>query len=295
MHRKNLILALVAIVLLFLNLMLMRGEGGEERLSYDDAMFAVSDTASIRSIKIDDILLERKAGLWQLEEAPADAAILNYLLSILHRVRVKKPVGPMSPQGASRIWINGEEAFAVSSNERQTRTFFIKEGTGYEVEIPGFSDYLGGVFELDRDQYRDRLLIDGNWRSIQALRLQYKADSLQDLEIIFTNGFFDVVGQDAIDSSAVVNYLEQYRYFQANEFVRSGRVAYLDSLVKTEPMATLAVVDIKQPEGTKLNIFPRNPGDAYYLLTNEKGEMYVVEEKRMQGILAEPQDFSAVK
>lgn len=265
---------------------------GAESISirYDERLFAVSDTASVSSIVIDDIVLTRGSGQWQVGDRPADPAFTDHLLNVLLRVRVKKPVGEMDTTDAVRIRVN-KEAYYFTSNDTKTRTFFIKDGEGYEVEIPGFSDYVGGIFELLPDQWRDRLVYDGSWRTIQQLQLDYPAREGSNFSMTFEKDFFKMEGINRLDTTVMMDYLNQFQFFQANERLSVGRQPYLDSLKETEPLAILTIDDIQYDAPLQLRIFPRVGEDPFHLWLDADGEMVLVDTRRTSAVLRSRADF----
>jgi len=256
---------------------------------FDEAQFAVRDTASVTSISIGDVQL-RKETTWMVGQYPADPTFVDHLLNVLLRVRVKKPVGEMSAEGAVAITVN-DRAFHFKPNDTKTRTYFIEEGQGYEMEIPGFSDYVGGIFELASDQWRNRLVYNGSWRTIQLLTLDYTATDADDFEIRFEKDFFKIDGIASQDTTRMMDYLNQFQYFQANERLSPGRVPYLDSLARTKPLAVLTIDDIQIDQPIRFTIFPRRPQDGFHLMLDPNGEMIVVDMQRAGMILMRKEEF----
>ncbi len=250
---------------------------------FDEAQFAVRDTSSVKAISIGNIQL-RKETAWMVGQYPADPAFVDHLLNVLLRVRVKKPVGEMSTEDAVAISVN-DRSFHFKPNDTKTRTYFIEEGQGYEMEIPGFSDYVGGIFELAADQWRDRMVYNGSWRTIQLLTLDYTANDADDFEIRFEKDFFKIAGVAQLDTARMMDYLNQFQYFQANERLSLGRVPYLDSLAQTKPLAVLTIDDIQINQPITFTIFPRRPQDGFHLLLDPSGEMIAVDKPRTEMLL----------
>lgn len=266
---------LIAIgILLIANLGLYFGERGSTGLEYDESMFAIQDTVGLTTIRIGEISL-KKSDIWMVGESPADPAFMDHLLNILMRVSVKKPIGETDEEGIL-IDIEGQDSFYFGSNETKTKSYFFKDGEGYEMEIPGFSDYLGDIFELEEDQWRDRLVYDGNWRTIQKLRMDYTANDQNDFEIAFETEFFKVSGVNVIDTVNLMNYLNQFEYFQANERISRGRIPELDSISASDPVAILTIDDINFPTPFSIQIFERRLEDPFHLMLDGEGEMIVV-------------------
>ena len=154
--------------------------------------------------------------------------------------------------------------------------------------MPGYKDNVVDIFLLHPDQWRDRLVLDASWRSIQELSLTRRNED--PLTLTFDDKFFLVNGSTAQDSSAVVDYLNQFQYFEANEMLSAGRFPRFDSLAQTQPLATIEIDDIKQGEPIQLSIFPTLDNQAYHLVISE-GEMMVIDAGRVEGLLASAQDF----
>ena len=183
-----------------------------------------------------------------------------------------------------------QENFQVLGDANATKTYFLVADEGYQVEIPGYSDYVGAIFQLRKDQWRDRLVINGNWRSIQKLEVDYAGEG-EDLSIRFADAFFEVSLVDALDSNAVINYLNEFEFLRANERISPGRFPRLDSLAQTAPEAIITIDDIKGSEPLQLVIFPAIPGDQFRLVLDPNNLMAVFEEERVRALLRRPADF----
>lgn len=296
--KRNQILSAVLVLLLIVNLIFALLPDTKSSVSFDERMFAVTDTSSINRISItkndEVILLNREDDGWELNgKYSVDAGLKNLFMNILQRVTVKKPatidlVKPIT------VEIDGS-IFMVSGNATQTKTYFTSEGQSYEVEIPGYSEYLGGIFELNLDQWRDRLAYNGSWRTIQKLKMDYTSSDDMDFEIQFSESFFEVTEVPAIDSSKVVAYLNQFQYLQTNERVSSGRFKRYDSLAKTVPLAKLTIESINYSAPEQFLIYPSLDNEAYHLVMNKAGEMMIFDKKRINGLLQRKIDFVFVE
>ena len=85
--------------------------------------------------------------------------------------------------------------------------------------------------------------------------------------------------------------MEQFQYFQINDFLEKGKYEKYDSLLQTEHMAILTIKDIDQTKNRKLNVYPLIKGESFYLLTDEKEEMMVIDSKRMNNLLSKKDQF----
>jgi hypothetical protein len=306
--RSKILLPLIAL-LLAANLFFWFRDPSRQSLDFDPMAFAVEDTASLSSITFEKTglssLLEKSESGWTVNsEFPVDANLLRVFKSVMTQLRVKRQISDQELQSlVSRIRNEGTEVsitsndgkllFTVLGNETKTRTYFITADseTGYEVEIPGYSDYIGGIFNLQPNQWRDRLIFSGNWRTIQSLTIDYTNEQYGDLDIRFEGDFFTVKGVQELDSNQVVGFFDQFSYLQANEIITGTNYPRYDSLKETAPFLTMNIDDIKLPDTYQLKIFPPLEGESVLLVTDNKGEMMVFSENRIQNFFAQPQDF----
>lgn len=237
----------------------------------------------------DTIRLEKVENGWLVNGTKADDGFMNTLFSILERIEVGRSIESWQDEPLGKVVLSnseGEVSFDYASNPRRTRSYFITGNNAKEVGVPGYKDLVIDLFELHPDQWRDRLIVDGSWRSIQKLTLVNEKGS--DFEIVFNNTFFNLNGEAPKDSSSVVNYLDQFQQFQANEMISDGRFEALDSLGNTQPVIVLTIDDIKYASPIRLEIFPSLPGQAYHLVKNKEGEKMVLDAQRVRGILRGP-------
>lgn len=296
MLAKNKKLLGVFVLLLISNLIFLLVGGKSTGVSFDEQKFALTDTAGVSSIQLNEVKLSRSPqGQWLVnEEYAVDPNLDRLLFSIMNRVRVQKPVDVPQEEGV-KVQITGDHpmTFHVWGNPTKTRTYFSMddEDEVYQVQIPGYNEYVGGIFELKGDQWRDRLVLNESWRTVQKLELDYSDEAKSDLNIRFDKDFFLVDGVQRLDSNAVVDYLNQFQFFQANEWISKGRFAQYDSLSTKPVLAKLIIESINYDLPIMLEIYPQLPGDRIYLVMTYDESMFVVDDQRMSQILLEKKDF----
>ena len=297
MSKTNKILLAVIAALAIINIGLFFSGKLNSSGDVKKSIFTVSDTSMVNKISIQSlnssISISRESNAWSLNNKyRVDEGLRRLFFSIIQRVSVRKPVD-MAPSDSIYVSLQGEENldFLVFSNPTKTRTYFYhpEENQSYEVEIPGYNEYLGGIFELKENQWRDRLIIDENWRSIKSVKLDYSNDQ-PDLSIEFNGKFFNLDGVSSPDSSMVIDYLNQFQVFEVNEIIARERFPQYDSLSKTTPVATLTIASIRNSEPGQLKLYPALDNMAFQLVT-KNGELMILDSKRANQILMKPQDF----
>lgn len=239
----------------------------------------------------DTTKIERSEQGWTLNnQYKADGGFVNTLISVLNRVEVGRTIEDWDREIQGSIEVefdfNSRYRFQFATNPTKTKTYFISDDIAKEVAVPGYRDNVAEIFTLHPDQWRDRLILDGSWRSIQRLEVSNKTG--EDFNIVFDDSFFLVNGETPTDSSGVINYINQFQQFQANEMISSGRFPELDSLASTEPMAILLIDDIKYEDPKTLNIYPGLKNQPYHLAVDENGNRMVIDARRVQQILSNP-------
>ncbi len=306
MKRRNQILLLVSLALILLN---FAGyfAAGSWRGNVDTDLFAVSDTSDIRSIEFvgpeHNYSIARAENDWQVNGTHnIDASFRNILMAVLSRVQVKNRLGgafgekllAKAGQEGVLVKVNGSAIFRVLGNATKTRTYFVDASGAqvFEVNIPGYRDFIGSIFQLTPTQWRERTLFAGSARTIQKLSIDYPADP--DLTVTYNGDFFDVDRVAVVDTAALENYLDQFVRLQANERIDLGRFPQYDSLSKTTPRAILQIESLTG-EPVRLNIFDRLGRDRFHLVQDQQGELTVFEARRINALLKKPDYFDQAK
>ncbi|SHJ73606.1 hypothetical protein SAMN04488028_1011063 [Reichenbachiella agariperforans] len=296
---------LLVLVLISSVLFLFDGRGGSDQIDRD--RFVIADTAAIDAIHIQstdqDIHVVRQGDTWTLNDTLAiDPSLMQITNSIMSQVTVQRPVSQLNKaevrqqleKTGQKVTISlGDErrTFYTGGNLQKTQSYFADEELKevYLVGIPGYHHYIPGIFELTLNQWRDRLLFDSNYRSIQEWTIDYAKGV--DLKMEFEDRFFSIAGVQQIDTAALMSYFNGFEQFQLNDYLSPGKYPRYDSLLTTAPIAHLSLTDIDQRKNRVLDIYAKIPGERFYLYSDANKEMIVVDEKRTEALLKSPSQF----
>ncbi|UXP32523.1 DUF4340 domain-containing protein [Reichenbachiella agarivorans] len=302
---QKLIGTLVVLVAFSLSLWIWDGKGVQG--SFDRSIFVIEDTAAISAIhiqsKVQDISVQRDGQRWTLNDSMAiDPSLIQISESVLSQVSVLRPISQLNIDEVRKqllesgqkitITMDGHDrVFYAGGNLQKTQSYFGDADLQnvYLVGIPGYSNYVSGIFELTANQWRDRLLFNSNFRSLQSLQIAYADGS--DLEIRFKDRFFTVDQIQKIDTAVLTSYINSLEGFQLNDYLKAGEFPRYDSLLKTEPLAHLSIRDIDLDKNRELDVYPKIAGERFYLLSDRKGDMIVVDQNRIQKLLVTPDQF----
>ena len=307
MRVRNIELLGISLFLIILNLWLFNLKPALVSLSFDPDLFMIGDTAQIEKFQFNSQVLDhyfsRQEG-WKINNKfPTDPNLRKMLFTVSNRVKVSRALtGDEKDQLLKRneeagtsvtLTVEGREwSYSVVGNANKTKTYFIQNQEVYQVDIPGYQDFLASIYELKQDQWRDRLIFNGNWRTIQKMAIIYPEKSNKNVMIRFKDTFYEIDGLDQIDSSAVVAYLNQFEYLQANERISAGFLPAYDSLSQTPPEVIISLSDIKYKLPVEIRIFPQLPGQNIRLIMDQDDELMVFESKRILSYFKSRPDFA---
>lgn len=293
---KSLKYIILIVVLLVANLWLFFADSFSSTPSKSN-YFDSQDLSSVSMIKFvvdgQEVKLERSKQGWTLNDTyKADEGFMNTLISVLQRVEVGRTIENWNQKvmGEAEVEFdfNSRYRFQFASNATQTKSYFVTDGVAKEVAVPGYRDNVIDLFDLHPDQWRDRLVFDGTWRTIQKIRVEYFNGNAP-FEIKFEDKFFLLNDQQPQDSTSVIDYLNQFEYFQANEMMSKGRFPEFDSLANTPPIAIISLDDIKSEQPTILKVFPRLNNQGYHLMVKGDSQQLVIDARRVEGMLSRPE------
>ena len=307
MRVRNIVLLGISLFLIILNLWLFNLKPALVSLNFNPDLFMIRDTTQIEKFqfhsKILDHYFSRQEG-WKINNKfPSDPNLRKMLFTVSKRVKVSRTLtGNEKEQLLKRneemgtsviLTVDGDErSYSVVGNANKTKTYFIENQEVYQVDIPGYQDFLASIYELKRDQWRDRLVFNGNWRTIQKMEVIYPEKSDKNLLIRFKETFYEVDDLTQIDSSAVVAYLNQFEYMQANERISFGFSPAYDSLAQTPPEVIISLLDIKYKLPREIRIFPQLPGQNIRLIMDQDDELMIFESKRILPYFKSRLDFA---
>jgi len=307
MRVRNIVLLGISLLLIILNLWLFNLKPALVSLNFNPDLFMIRDTTQIEKFqfhsKILDHYFSRQEG-WKINNKfPSDPNLRKMLFTVSKRVKVSRALtGNEKEQLLKRseemgtsviLTVDGDErSYSVVGNANKTKTYFIENQEVYQVDIPGYQDFLASIYELKRDQWRDRLVFNGNWRTIQKMEVIYPEKSDKNLLIRFKETFYEVDDLTQIDSSAVVAYLNQFEYMQANERISFGFSPAYDSLAQTPPEVIISLLDIKYKLPREIRIFPQLPGQNIRLIMDQDDELMIFESKRILPYFKSRLDFA---
>lgn len=308
MTRKNWALTIILLSLTAVLGIMLSSKQTASNVAINKNIFSVADTAAIEKIVLrqpDGLVqtLERRRGFWQLNSDHAvDPAIMRLMLSALSQVEVKRPVArnqqeevlnQLTEQGVE-VELHGPtmNRFMAGGRAEEAISYFARDEQAYVVELPGYSNYISGIFYLKEGDMRNKMLTTLNSMNFQGLDIQYPADTAQNVSIRFQNNMLGVLGIERPDSSVLFQYMMIFEPLQIAGYLTPGEDPAYDSLLQTQPMAVFRMRTVGSAEGMQLQLYPQLAGRRYRLgfLPKQK-EAVLLDERLAQAMLIRRRDL----
>ncbi len=314
MERSKVFMILIVVQLAIL-LGLSLTDGNKTSIDYDPAMFRLAEPEQVERIVMSqperEVVLANQ-GEWRVgNQYVLDKSLQQVLFSMMQQWQIKRPVAKASNQAVIddlmndgtkvSVFANGETIleFYAGGVASQKISYFYRPGDerAYIIEIPGYTNYITAILNLTALQWKDRKLFSSPWQSIQRLEIDYTLPDAEDLIFSGDGPFPSIEEMDmlAVDTARMMNYLEQYAYFETNEHVDITKFAQFDSLSQTEPIGKITLTDLDAAMSNSLIIWPRLPQDRVHLTVDGNGNWSVVEQRRVQALLPSKKDFLKVE
>ncbi|MCK5367417.1 MAG: hypothetical protein KAQ62_02665, partial [Cyclobacteriaceae bacterium] len=226
-------------------------------------IFSVQDTSivdfiSIKSIE-EDIQLKKVESTWSVNEKyKAEQNIVQVLLSILKDAEVIRNVPKTQAEDISKNIMNNGYLIEISGNGKLINSFYssgnanktvsymmpVENNNPMIVNIPGYESYVAGIFEIPANDWRDRVILRTNWRTLQKLRINYAEYPEYNLNIKFDFNFLKIEGITHLDTARMMAFIDEFNYVQTDRYLDKGQNEKYDSLLQTPPTVSLTIEDI---------------------------------------------------
>jgi hypothetical protein len=140
-------------------------------------------------------------------------------------------------------------SFWSGGDRSQQNSYFVnEEGRVFLVHLPGYTSYVGGLFELPLSKWRSRNVFSNTWRSLLSFNYLDYNQSGNDFQINYKDPFFAVSGVQQLDSNKVMNYLQDLVSLKATSVVA-------DTVYQGMPWLELSTTDIDPGKNQNLILY----------------------------------------
>ncbi|QCK14569.1 DUF4340 domain-containing protein [Mangrovivirga cuniculi] len=181
-------IAIVAVLVLAIVLLPGITDSGKS-LEVSENHFAVNDTSGITMVVLNsnegEIIVNNKGGNWYVGNSEIDEALRQVLIAVLNKVNVKRQlpdsqeketVKQLKENGIQVSVFKGDnkvKEFVAGGNENRTISYMALPDLSeiYIVNIPGYQDYVTGIFGLDRLAWKSKAFYKGDPRTLKSFAI----------------------------------------------------------------------------------------------------------------------------
>ena len=297
--KKNITLLIVFLILLAWTIVYLNLENENSGISFDENKFSIVDTAAVQKISIKGTnfsnILSRETQNWVVNDKyMMDPSMQKVLMSVLRQVDVKRTV-PKNDLERIRndIRSNGYE-IEITDMEGATKVFYAggngislsyfmdEDNIPYVVHLPGYESYVTGIFEVHENDWRDRLLFQTSWLGLKSFSLSYPDDPENNIEISADNNLYNIRGIEKIDTTVLMNYLDEISFFYTDQFIDQGQIPLYDSLRNTKPFVQLVVNSLGMKDPVRISFYEQLSGENVILGLLNDNQMCLFNIDRIQ-------------
>ncbi|MDQ3395197.1 MAG: DUF4340 domain-containing protein [Bacteroidota bacterium] len=310
LRKRSIFLFIVLIALMGVTLVLTNIEEKNQGIYDDEKAFAIEDI-----LEIDKVVMEgadeknelvKDKGIWRVQHKyEADPAMAKVLLQALNEVRIKRPApnnltrrifSELNKKGTHVKVYKGDKlisSFLAGGDMEKRESYFLNTENGEPmiVYIPGYDSYVSGIFELKESDWRNRVIFQSNWTSLQNVKIKYPDENYNDFEINFKDSFFYMPELEQVDTAKMMAYIELYNYVEAENYITKEKFPNLDSLLQSKPFVVIEVNDMNPKKDNTLQLYKPIHHDQTLLGIVGNGQLAVIKYPKVQNLIKKRADF----
>lgn len=274
--------------------------------------FAIKDTASIDKIFIADsdgntVLLKRRTSHWTVNDKyTARPHSVNLLLKTFNRLSVKMPVSKNALEPViKRMATNSTKVEVYQGKDVPSKVYYVgaptadnqgthmllqldgkKSSQPFIMHVPGFHGFLTSRFFTDELQWRNPLVFNAPFASIQKIKVHYYENAEASFQI---ERYMDEItlkdheGKqvDYFNDTLMMDYLSRYDkvYYEAVNTELPD--TYRDSILSSPPYFSISVEEITGKTNTLVAYHMPN----FKKIQDKDGKEFPYDVSRMYGYL----------
>lgn len=235
----------------------------KDKLKISRNIFAYEDPSAIDKVTFsssnDTVGLSFNGRQWLVgEQYETDPQRISVLFAILKQMRVRRKVAKQQQDSiASRFeeegvkveFYEGDEKvhdFFVYGDEESRMTYVAEslKSPAYIVEIPGYRSYLAGIYQLDKNEWRNPVVFDVNWANLQGVKVIYPGEEESSFDVIYGNSFYKIEQLSETDTTKLANFLDDISLLYVNDYLNKVEEGEYGQIIKAIPQASIQVADV---------------------------------------------------
>lgn len=264
MYKKRnirLFVSLVILVIITASVYVLTYEGS--LTSKEEVNFKVDDFNVVSRLAMtsatDTVNLSYNGSRWRVNDSyDADRSLIDLIFATLQQVKAKRPVANaisdsiamVLKQSGVRVSLFDKEkllkTFYAGGNAQKNQAYFMEdatEATPHVMAIPGYRVYASGIFELDKNEWRDKYVFNFNWRNLQRVEVIFSGKPSQDFSISMIDAYFGIEGMPTADTSRLNSFLDNVSLLTVDKYLPE-KPHITDSLLLARSEIRIVVKDV---------------------------------------------------
>lgn len=266
------------------------------------------NTTDIASMQFAGVGFENKINTsqnpWTINDKfDVDAGMREVMQALFEQVRVQRTI---SGKGAEELisqtadtavqvsieFVDGSrKSFKVVGDFSKMNSYFIEQDEVHLVNIPGYQSYVAGMFSVSENDWRDRILFETHWQSLEYIKVTYPADLQGSFSLKYKKGLFALEGEGVMDTTSIMTYVEANSYQYADKYLTEAEAIHYDSLKETEHYADIQIKAFDEDSVFQWRIYPKPDDEQMHFALTASGEPLLVSGRRVAVILRKKSDF----
>lgn len=303
---KSLLLILLIIALAFGAWFSWKKAGRKSTLEKLDLNFSVSDTSSVDRILIEPVrgpkadLIRMKEGGWKVNGKYKVAPVLmDVLLSTIRNIEMLRPLAKneaitaqegMEKRGRKiSIFVGGNlyKVYQLGDDAPGNKGTYIRleDGDPYVAYLRGFNGFLSPRYDVDENEWRDRLLFDWKPEQIEAVKIHYKRMPSESIALSVAARKIRLEGAGIFDTAAAAGLLSSFQKIYVERYLPGFPVKKADSLLSAGAECSLELTVNESSSPEKIELFITSDPDRSLAFLPRTREWLTIQNRLLYPIM----------
>jgi hypothetical protein len=303
---KSLLLFLLIVVLTAGAWFSWQKAGRKSTLEKLDLNFGVSDTSSVDRILIEPVsglkadLVRMKEGGWMVNDKFKVAPVLmDVLLSTIRNIEMLRPLAKneaataiegMEKRGRKvSVFVNGSpyKVYQLGDDAPGNKGTYIRleDGDPYVAYLRGFNGFLSPRYDVDENEWRDRLLFDCKPEQIESVKIQYRRMPSESIAISLAGRKIRLEGTERFDTAAAAGLLSSFQKIYVERYLPYFPAKKADSLLRAGSEWSLELNAPENSSPEKIEFFITSDADRSLAYIPQRKEWLTIQNRLLYPIM----------
>ncbi|MBL6448642.1 DUF4340 domain-containing protein [Fulvivirga sp. 29W222] len=306
--KRNIKLILVLIVLILSAISAYFITRPADKLKVSRDIFSYEDPSSIDKVVFTDVSGEHQltfeGSQWKIgREYKADPQRVSVLFAILKQMRVRRKVSKQQEETIEQKFKEAGTRVAFYEGDQIVHSFYVwgdkdsgltyltrdEKGQAYIVEIPGYRSFLAGIYQLDKNGWRDPLVFTINWSNLSSVQVVYPDKEDLGFSVKYADRFYAIPEIQETDTTKLTDFLDNVSLLFVNDFLSKDEEKEYSEIINTGPQALFKIEDVGRNVYT-LEVYGMLPGGKEVVGRIDSADYAVFDAEKVKKIMR-PKSF----